>query len=273
MPHCVSSRYVLSHYSKCKDHVCPVCGPVREAIRRNFERSKEVVKLSSSSTNVSRPSDGNGNNNNNMQGFSYPGTSTGGDYALEFGSGFANGFASNPISGNIQPQIEANVGPPVIMQKIVGKKAKKEKPEKLEKRDGSEGPPAKKIRSTSSAKATASTTVPVQGQVGNGHISGAPDNNMMNNFNNENMKPYVPYIAQGSQIQQNQLIPNNSIQSSIIVPVPKALSIFPLDPVSCALYNFSAENVNDHFKHIHEGMKITTCRYVHLQESDKSNYF
>lgn len=41
--HCVSSRYVLSHYSKCRDANCPVCAPVREAIRRNFEKSKQVV--------------------------------------------------------------------------------------------------------------------------------------------------------------------------------------------------------------------------------------
>lgn len=35
---------MLSHYSKCKDQQCPVCAPVREAIRRNYERSKEIVK-------------------------------------------------------------------------------------------------------------------------------------------------------------------------------------------------------------------------------------
>ena len=266
MPHCVSSRYVLSHYSKCKDHVCPVCGPVREAIRRNFERSKEVVKLSSSSTNVARPSDGNGNGNgnNNMQGFSYPGAGGGGDYPLEFGNGFANGFATNPMGGGNQPHIESAVGPAIVTQKVIGKKAKKEKPDKPDKRDGSEGPPAKKIRSTIGAKVgVVSTAAPSLGQVGNGHISSIPDNINVNNYNNDNMKAYAPYIAQGSLIQHNQMIPNNSIQNTLIVPPTKAASPFPLDPVSCALYNFSAENVNDHFKHIHEGMKITTCRYVH----------
>lgn len=45
VPHCVSSRYVLSHYSKCKEPTCPVCGPVREAIKRNYERSRDVVKM------------------------------------------------------------------------------------------------------------------------------------------------------------------------------------------------------------------------------------
>ena len=43
--HCVSSRYVLSHYSKCKEPTCPVCGPVREAIKRNYERSRNGVKM------------------------------------------------------------------------------------------------------------------------------------------------------------------------------------------------------------------------------------
>eukprot|EP01033_Poteriospumella_lacustris_P009211 gene9211-6624_t len=45
VPHCVSSRYVLSHYSKCKEPQCPVCGPVRDAIKKNYERSKEVVGI------------------------------------------------------------------------------------------------------------------------------------------------------------------------------------------------------------------------------------
>ena len=38
VPHCVSSRYVLSHYHRCKDPRCAVCGPVREAIQRRTER-------------------------------------------------------------------------------------------------------------------------------------------------------------------------------------------------------------------------------------------
>mmetsp|Transcript_5082 Transcript_5082/g.7015 ORF Transcript_5082/g.7015 Transcript_5082/m.7015 type:complete len:85 (+) Transcript_5082:1587-1841(+) len=36
--HCVSSRYILSHYSKCKEHNCPVCVPVRETIKTNYKR-------------------------------------------------------------------------------------------------------------------------------------------------------------------------------------------------------------------------------------------
>lgn len=32
--HCMSSRYVLSHYRRCKDTRCPACEPVREVIRR-----------------------------------------------------------------------------------------------------------------------------------------------------------------------------------------------------------------------------------------------
>ena len=62
------------------------------------------------------------------------------------------------------------------------------------------------------------------------------------------------------QGQHNQNIPPNNQNLMQIVAPPKVLSIFPLDPVSCALYNFSSDNVNAHFKHIHEGMKITTCR-------------
>ena len=32
-PHCVSSRYVLSHYYHCKDETCQICGPVRNTVR------------------------------------------------------------------------------------------------------------------------------------------------------------------------------------------------------------------------------------------------
>ena len=35
--HCISSRYVLMHYRKCKDAKCPSCQPVREAIRQGLE--------------------------------------------------------------------------------------------------------------------------------------------------------------------------------------------------------------------------------------------
>lgn len=43
VPHCVSSRYVLSHYHKCRDIACDVCIPVRNIIRRSS--SIESVNL------------------------------------------------------------------------------------------------------------------------------------------------------------------------------------------------------------------------------------
>ena len=46
MAHCVSSRYVLSHYHRCKDPRCAVCGPVREAIQRNHEKQKQLAAQS-----------------------------------------------------------------------------------------------------------------------------------------------------------------------------------------------------------------------------------
>merc|ERR1719183_1247549 len=45
VPHCVSSRYVLSHYHRCKDVRCPVCGPVREAIHRSHEKQKQMQAM------------------------------------------------------------------------------------------------------------------------------------------------------------------------------------------------------------------------------------
>ena len=34
IPHCFSSRSILSHYRKCKDPRCPACSPVRETVRK-----------------------------------------------------------------------------------------------------------------------------------------------------------------------------------------------------------------------------------------------
>ena len=42
-PHCVQSRYLLYHYSACKELNCPVCSPVRDAIKRNYLKSQAVV--------------------------------------------------------------------------------------------------------------------------------------------------------------------------------------------------------------------------------------
>lgn len=52
-PHCVTSRCVLSHYSKCKETNCPVCGPVRDAIRRHYKNSDNIIGYYST---VSTPS-------------------------------------------------------------------------------------------------------------------------------------------------------------------------------------------------------------------------
>ena len=42
---CVSSRYVLSHYHRCTDTTCEICGPVREAIaRRNAKRATHLAQ-------------------------------------------------------------------------------------------------------------------------------------------------------------------------------------------------------------------------------------
>jgi hypothetical protein len=47
MKHCLSSRYILSHFSKCTNIGCPVCDLVRSQIRRNHERTfvkKRLIK-------------------------------------------------------------------------------------------------------------------------------------------------------------------------------------------------------------------------------------
>jgi hypothetical protein len=49
--HCISSRYVLSHYSDCKVIGCHVCNAVHVAVKKNYERrvvKDDKVKLGSS---------------------------------------------------------------------------------------------------------------------------------------------------------------------------------------------------------------------------------
>jgi len=49
----------------------------------------------------------------------------------------------------------------------------------------------------------------------------------------------------------------------LVIPRPKPVvprSIYPLDPISCAIYSFSAENIQAHLKTVHEGMKLTVSK-------------
>ena len=39
-PHCVTSRFVLTHYHRCNDGKCAVCAPVREMIVKSHERHR-----------------------------------------------------------------------------------------------------------------------------------------------------------------------------------------------------------------------------------------
>ncbi len=50
--HCISSRYVLYHYSKCIDTSCPICQPVRTAIKKSFQKSRNSNTTISNRTYV-----------------------------------------------------------------------------------------------------------------------------------------------------------------------------------------------------------------------------
>ena len=202
--HCVSSRYVLSHYSKCKDQACPVCGPVREAIRRNYERSKEVVKLASSNNGGGGGGAG-GNMNMNMN--MHPNDAAGGD-----------------------------------------------KPKKKRERKGiEEDLNAKKPRANAKgASLGASSSMGGQGGMADAGKLIAAKGGKGGKGNGQ----------LGGHSQLSMVFPphNNAqyLQQSLIPSAPK--KIYPLDPVSCALYNMSNENADLHCKHIHEGMKVTQVR-------------
>lgn len=41
---CVSSRFVLSHYHRCKDPMCSVCLPVRDVITKSYQRQLAEIR-------------------------------------------------------------------------------------------------------------------------------------------------------------------------------------------------------------------------------------
>jgi len=50
VPHCFSSRAILSHYRKCKDVNCPACGPVRDTVRKAQTKSSSRRSINNQAT-------------------------------------------------------------------------------------------------------------------------------------------------------------------------------------------------------------------------------
>eukprot|EP01031_Cornospumella_fuschlensis_P029565 gene29565-35684_t len=49
--HCVSTRFLLSHYNKCVDNPsCQMCKPLKDSIMRSYQRAKSVVRVPSKSS-------------------------------------------------------------------------------------------------------------------------------------------------------------------------------------------------------------------------------
>jgi hypothetical protein len=149
-------------------------------------------------------------------------------------------------------------------QKVTGKKQKKDKTDKKD----NEGPPAKKPRASTGAKAVAAAAAAAASAAANGQSFGSnglsmsiDSSAMTGTENNTAAFPYAGYPQQNAGQHHETAPVASSGPGSHAAPQPaKPKSNFPLDPVSCALYNFSGEDVNAHFKHIHEGMKITAGR-------------
>mmetsp|Transcript_28091 Transcript_28091/g.30693 ORF Transcript_28091/g.30693 Transcript_28091/m.30693 type:complete len:384 (+) Transcript_28091:69-1220(+) len=45
VPHCVSTRYLLTHSKTCVKEECIICRPLKESIKRKSERSRQVVTV------------------------------------------------------------------------------------------------------------------------------------------------------------------------------------------------------------------------------------
>ncbi|RYH20264.1 hypothetical protein EON65_23990 [archaeon] len=50
--HCVSTRFLLSHYNKCVDNPsCQMCKPLKDSIMRSYQRVKSIVHVYSKKRN------------------------------------------------------------------------------------------------------------------------------------------------------------------------------------------------------------------------------
>lgn len=203
VPHCVSSRYVLSHYSKCKDQGCPVCAPVREAIRKNYEKSRDII-----------------NNSSNMP------------------PGMTGGAMLPGMVNNLQhPQQHGQSGYMGGTLGISGQTGGRQDPAAAH-GIASSGPQPKTKKDTKKQK------------------KGAEEPS--------NLTIQLPRSSAqaGAHHSNHQL---NGQLSMTIQSAPRAQpavqkSIYPLDPISCALYSFSPEHVTAHFKTIHEGVRLSAAR-------------
>ena len=228
VPHCVSSRYVLSHYSKCKETQCPVCGPVREAIRRNYDRSRHVLNLSKSFpiqggavSTVANGSDG--------------GTGSVANSALSSSS--AGSMMSNisagpyPSGGTQDIRQDVPPPPPVAPQPApahpVSKKKEREREKAEREREKAEKEKEKerlKDASQSSASLGSGSSIPASTH---SSMSGA---------------------LQGQ---------TQGVQNTVVGSAPKPAI---LDPVSCALYSFTTEQIMEHVQNILETKPITATQ-------------
>lgn len=56
--HCISSRYVLSHFKECRNPTCEVCAPVRKAIKASDPKSTEISAVQPNNTILSKAKQG-----------------------------------------------------------------------------------------------------------------------------------------------------------------------------------------------------------------------
>ena len=59
-------------------------------------------------------------------------------------------------------------------------------------------------------------------------------------------------------------VPAPPVSNTIKLPQPKPKSMYPLDPISCAIYSFSNEQIHAHFKTIQEGLRLTVAKIKEL---------
>lgn len=285
--HCVSSRYVLSHYSKCKDQQCPVCGPVREAIRKNYEKTKEIVDMSSQQGNIPG---GYLSNNASMQTANLVGHNSLGHQTTHGHHGSRSKKGDNHNNAN-------------MINNLMGM--------------GMGNMQFSDINVTTSENGTVSLTIPIPVSVPTrkptkAQLKAAAQAEALlqqQQLQQQQLQLHQQQQLQLQQLQQQQAVAavaavssalqgygsvgghgnsqhhhrestKNPLSITIQSKAPK--SIYPLDLISCGIYSFSNEQIASHFKTIHEGMKLSAAKIKEyflpvvdeiLKSSNASNIF
>eukprot|EP01036_Dinobryon_divergens_P022197 gene22197-30437_t len=265
-PHCVSSRYVLSHYSKCKEFNCPVCGPVRDAIKRNYLKSQAVLDsvkgpsmMQANHQNMQQISNDMSIAPSNMTFPAVPGISNIGQPNM--GTGGINMSITNGNNGFNHARVDPDQ-PPLKKQKKPPTGGEKKKPKTPKNPEGTNTDNASGDAIKPATTGTVKPKVPSEPKEGKKKTvkpKSSEDQQQMTNVPDVQEPQMLRHQQQQIDLERQQREQQRPREPQPAV-VQKAKSIYPLDPISCAIYSFTDEEIKSHITNIQEGLKLNAAK-------------